>query len=412
MDKKKIDLSLKKWQDSRLIKEITDLNILKTIIKKKKALYLGIDPTSDSLHIGHLVPIKMMQLLNQLGCQIIIVIGDSTARIGDPSFRSKKRTLLTKTIIANNTEKIRVQVKKLLPQAKILLNTLWYKQTKLIDFLTEIGNLFTVNKILEKESLSNTFSRDALFYSDFSYILLQAYDFHYLWKNYNCSLQIGGSDQYPNIVFGTDLIRKLSSAKQSVCGVTTNLLLNARGQKISKTSNHQIWLDFNKTSFHQNYQFFYNLDDATALAWFKQFNFAEIKTIPKILTSSKKKYQHQLFINLFVWVFDKDKLNFVAKCLKILRKTTKFSKKDLTELELFFPNIQIDFQNFKLWELIKVTLNLTKNKAFELIKNKTIKVNDQLIDDPNFVIERNLLLYKRYLLIKKGKKEVYLVTFT
>lgn len=410
MKDKNLDVFLKRWKNNPLIKEITNIDNFKEIIRSKRKLYLGIDPTSDSLHVGHLVPLTVAKQLNNLDCPIIVLIGDSTSRIGDPSFRTKKRTFLTSQTIAFNSKKITAQIKTILPNALIVSNSEWHQKLTLIDFLSKIGSLFTINKILEKESLSASFSRQALFYSDFSYILLQAYDFYYLWKEHDCSLQIGGSDQYPNILFGIDLIEKLSSNEVTVCGLTTNLLLNSQGTKISKTSNDQIWLDLKKTPLHDIYQFFYNLNDSVAMAWNDLFANTQFSSVKFDFDHKNKFYQKQLFFVVVQWIFGRNKRLQSENCLIILSKNS-FSEKNLEELRDFLPFFKLPSRKYQLWEIVVSVLKLSKNTVIKLIQTDAIKINNQLVNDPYFIVDESVFLYKRWLMIKKGKKRLFLVSF-
>lgn len=399
------------WKNARLIKEVTDVNALETILANRQRVYLGIDPTADSLHLGHLVPLFLAQKLHEYGCEVIVLLGDATARIGDPSFRTKKRTTLNPLQIKTNAGKLQGQIATFFPHFLRIRNSQWYQKLSFVNFLSQVGSLFTVNKILEKESLSHAFSRDALFYSDFSYILLQAYDFYYLWKYHHCNIQIGGSDQYPNIIFGIDLIRKLSSKPPTLCGITTNLLLNAQGKKFSKSSDDQIWLDLTKTTLHQHYQFFYNLDDATAGAWNQLFLLADPNDIPSLIVNNQdKKLQKQLFTFFVKWLFGEQKLFFANNCLKILCQPT-FTKRDWLQLANFLPYHCFRIDSIPCHQLVSNIFHLSKTKAVELIQNSAIKINNYIITNPFEKIERNTLPQSKYLLLQKGKKQLHLVAF-
>ena len=417
------------WKVNKLIKEVTDVELLVKVIQEKKKVYLGIDPTSDSLHIGHLVVLNLLKKISELGCQAIILIGDYTCRIGDPSFQVKQRLFLDQKTIASNSAKIIKQIKKILPNCIVVQNSTWYKKTNLFDFLIEVGKLFTVNKMLEKQSLSVAFQQNNLFYSSFSYILLQAYDFYYLWRHYGCFLQIGGSDQYPNIVFGINLIHKLffvncrnySKADNKiwtlpnvqVCGLTTNLLLNSKGNKISKSSesDEQIWLDPQKTAYHDIYQFFYNLDDLIALEWIKMFGFIQIIDSNSKPNNKERFYQKQLFFAVADWIFGSEKLSWIKECLEIIQKKD-FSAENLNKIKSFLPFIkQKQFKEETILNLLTSSLKLSKTKVLQMIESKMLKINDEVVFEPYLVVSEKILLNNNILIIKKGKKKIYLVSF-
>lgn len=408
-----LDLIIANWKERQLIKEITNLENFKLIIKKRKNIYLGIDPTSDSLHLGHLVTIQLLKELAALGCRPIVVIGETTAQIGDPSFRSRKRDTLTNQVVIENQKKIKKQLVKLLPEVMLLNNQMWYKNMSLQKFLQEVGENFTIHKMLEKKSLSSSLESQNLLYSQFTYLLLQAYDFYYLYKNYNCYLQIGGSDQFPNIVLGITLSRKKTASQLPICGVTTNLLTDKKGNKFSKTSQGGIWLDLNKNTSFQIYQFFYNLDDYTSQTWYKIFiNQKPPTTITKTKKAKEMRFfQKALFEYFFSWWSGEKELLLFYQKKTMLENWKELKKENYLQLENFLPQILIKKGELKLINLlIKSQLVLSKREARTLLTNKAIKINNQLfVNDLDFQKWLNVQIDCHYLLLAKGKKHYFLV---
>lgn len=403
------------WQKRGLIKDITNKEFLKKVIDHQKSVYCGIDPTADSLHIGHLVPLILLKEIGELGCQPIILLGGSTAQIGDPSFRSKKRAQLSIHQIEQNTKKIHKQIQQLLPNSKIINNKKWYDGLTYLDFLKKVGTLFTVNKMLQKESFSFALERNELFYDQLSYILLQAYDFYCLWQQEECYLQIGGSDQFPNIVFGIELVRRLSGDKVFCCGVTTNLLLDKKAKKISKTSDEQIWLDQTKTPIFDMYQFFYNLSDELTISWNNIFCdcslFHTKKKLPTLAKETRSKQKH-LFFHIISWLFG---VTFIDKFNQLLNVLTnsqlsesafyKFKKTFfLSNYTLSLTQLNLDIVNL----LMQINLVNSKGQGLRLIKQKAIKVNHNLINS-NILCQKLWTPKNNVFVVQKGKKKQVLV---
>jgi len=266
-----------KWRG--LVADCTDAAELEKKIAAPVTLYCGFDPTADSLHVGHLVPLLALRRFQLLGHHPIAVAGGATGSIGDPSWKAQERPLLTKEILERNVASIKLQLAKLLDfetkqnPARLVDNTSWTKDISFLDFLRDIGKHFSVNQMIAKESIrSRLEDREAgISYTEFSYPLIQAFDFYVLARDSNCELQIGGSDQWGNITAGIDLCRK--KAGKTVFGLTLPLITKADGTKFGKTEAGAIWLDPKRTSVYRFYQFWINTDDRDVIRYLKYFTF-------------------------------------------------------------------------------------------------------------------------------------------
>ena len=259
-----------------------------------KTIYSGFDPTADSLHIGSLVPLLALRRFQLAGHKPILLIGGATGLIGDPSFKSEERKLNSPDLVESWVKKIQNQVAQFLDfdsgssSAKVVNNLEWIKEYNILNFLREIGKHFSVNSMIQKESVKQRIEREGegISYTEFSYILMQSLDFAQLYKNYDCTLQIGGSDQWGNITGGIDLTRRLHKAK--VYGLTLPLVTKSDGTKFGKTEAGTIWLDPTKTSPFTFYQFWLNVADEDVYKYLRYFTFLDIDTIAEIILNDKQ----------------------------------------------------------------------------------------------------------------------------
>jgi len=266
-----------KWRG--LVADCTDAAELEKKLAAPVTLYCGFDPTADSLHVGHLVPLLALRRFQLLGHHPIAVAGGATGSIGDPSWKAQERPLLTKEILERNVASIKIQLAKLLDfetkqnPARLVDNASWVRNISCLDFLRDIGKHFSVNQMIAKESIrSRMDDREAgISYTEFSYPLIQAFDFYVLARDFNCELQIGGSDQWGNITAGIDLCRK--KAAKTVLGLTLPLITKADGTKFGKTESGAIWLDPKRTSVYRFFQFWINTDDRDVIRYLKYFTF-------------------------------------------------------------------------------------------------------------------------------------------
>ncbi len=272
----------KELKDRGFIYQETDIeNTEKILTQEKVSFYVGFDPTGNSLHVGHLLPIMGMRLLQKAGHTPIVLVGGATALVGDPSGKSSARPILTKDEVADNAAALKEQLGRFISvdDAIFVNNIDWFEDIKFIDFLRDVGSKFSINKMLAAESVKQRLE-SGISYLEFSYSLLQAYDFYVLNRDHNCRMQFGGQDQWGNIVAGTELVRRMNGSP--ACAMTFPLLLNSQGEKFGKTAGAAVWLDTERTSVFDYYQFWRNCDDADVgklLCYFTNLPVDEIESL-------------------------------------------------------------------------------------------------------------------------------------
>jgi len=403
-----------------LINQTSNLEGLRKEMNKGRiSLYCGFDPTADSLHIGHLLPILTLKRFQDAGHQPIALVGGGTGLIGDPSGKKEERTLNPDKVVKKWSNALKTQLAQFLDfkrkdnPALIVNNYDWLGKIKAIDFLRDIGKYFTVSYMLAKESVKARLE-SGISFTEFNYMVLQAYDFLNLFKKYDCKLQIGGSDQWGNITAGIDLIKK--KTEREVYGLTLPLVSKADGTKFGKTETGTIWLDAKKTTPYQFYQFWVNTDDRDVVQYLKYFTFLskqEIESLEKKVKKNPEKREAQKILanKVTSLVHDGKTAQFVEKISQKLfyNDIKDFSEK---ELQMIFENIEIiSFKNIKEINLIDLLTNMkvcsSKRQAREDIQNKIIFINGRLYDDARQIIKKSDCLYNKYLIIKKGKKNYY-----
>lgn len=402
-------------QERNLIAQTTNIEQVKNLINNGKAnFYVGIDPTANSLHIGHLLILTFIKRLIEHGNHAIIVIGGGTGYIGDPTNKENMRPMLTTKEIKNNCKSIKKQIKRYLKKNVIILNnSKWLSKLNYIDFLRKIGIHFNVNEMLKAECYQQRMKK-GLTFLEFNYMLMQAYDFYYLVNKYHCNLQIGGNDQWSNMLAGIDIIKKISN--QSVNILTTNLLLTSNNTKMGKTSEGTIWLDKNKTNEITFQQYWRNIKDDDLTNCFKWLSFKPINEIKnKLQEISKKnfKYKENREVTIpkinclkkelsdeMTDLFKQINQTIFKKLLSIFKKKTitiiDFCEKDksITLIELltqFFINNDVKENTKK--ESICINIKIAKS----FIKNKQIKVNNEIITNSDFKLDK---LIKKHDLLK------------
>ena len=398
---------LKEFKDRGFFYQCTNEEDLSQLLDKKKIkAYIGFDCTAESLHVGSLLQIMCLKLLQNHGHQPIVLLGGGTTRIGDPSGKDKTRKILSEKDIKKNSKNIKKILKKFLEtknkKVKPLFvdNFVWLKNLNYISFLRDIGKHFTINKMLTFDSVKTRLDREqSLSYMEFNYMILQAYDFLELNKKQNCILQIGGSDQWGNIVNGVELIKRYSN-KQSY-GLTTPLITVASGTKMGKTESGAIWLDKKFLSAYEYWQFWRNTDDRDVLKFLKFFTDIKIEEIEKI----KDKDINDLKILLANKTTSMLHGNKEAKNSEKTAKET-FEKNSLGQN---LPSIKISKDSLKnslnIIELVMLSKFVdSKSEIRRLINGNAIKINNKVITDDKFLIERSLFI-DSYLKLSVGKKK-------
>ena len=398
---------------------------------KKTVGYIGFDPTSDSLHIGSLVQLIILKHFQSHGHKPIVLIGGATGMIGDPSGKSKERNLLSQEIIDKNINSLKKQFSKFLDfdcgenSAVILNNYEWTKSLNIIEFFRDYGKVLTVNYMMSKESVKkriSTENSDGMSFTEFTYQLFQAYDFYFLNKNHNCSIQMGGSDQWGNITSGVELTRKKSGIK--VHALTCPLITKADGTKFGKTEEGNVWLDRDKTSPYKFYQYWLNTSDEDAIKYLKIFSFMNeasvIKMIEEHLASPHLRLiQKQLASELTKLVHSEQDLNNVIFASNII--FSKESKDNLSEidentlLQIFdgLPVTKISLSDYQKSENIEnVLMNSSLFNSFSdlrrALKENSVSVNRKKID-AEAKISGIEIIKNKYIIVQRGKKKYSLL---
>ena len=395
---------------------------------KKVTLYNGFDPTGDSLHIGHLVPLLALARFQRMGHTPIALAGGGTALIGDPSGKSAERPLLTIDDIHANTERLKPQLAKLLDfevksnPAMLLNNIDWLQQLSMFDYLREVGKHFTINYMMAKDSVKSRTERDqGISYTEFSYMLLQAYDFLHLQRTYGCELQTGGSDQWGNITAGIELNRRAAGKK--VHALAYPLITRADGSKFGKTaSGDSVWLDEKKTSPYKFYQFWYNVDDRDIIAYLKIFTWLsqeKIESLQQEMAQSPEGRipQKELAVSMTKMIHGESGLAKAERASAILfgGEIEGLSADDVSDIFSDVPRATIARPklmdtNFGLTDLVAETgLSSSKSEARRLIKNGGLSINNNRIDDEKAPINPAWLIEGKYLILRRGKKDYLLI---
>lgn len=401
--------------------------------KEMVSAYVGIDPTADSLHIGHLVGIMMLKHLQLSGHKPFVLIGGATGMIGDPSGKSEERNLLDEVTLRKNQAGLTKQIARLLdfneslPNAAVAVNNYdWMKEFTFLSFIRDIGKHITVNYMMAKDSVKKRLTGEAgdgMSFTEFTYQLVQGYDFLYLYQNHNCKLQMGGSDQWGNITTGTELIRRKSGGE--AFALTCPLITKADGSKFGKTESGNIWLDPDKTSPYRFYQFWLNTSDADAEKYIKIFTLYTKDEINKMVEEHNQAphlrvLQKALARDLTVRIHSEADYNSAIEASEILfGKGTTETLKSLTEevlLSVFegVPQFPIDKESLNngvlLVDLVaeKTQVFASKGEARRMLKDGGLQLNKEKMSD-DIIISGQHLLNNKYLLVQKGKKNYYLL---
>ena len=399
------------------------------LMKEMTSAYIGFDPTADSLHIGSLVPILLLVHLQKAGHKPIALVGGATGMVGDPSGKSEERNLLSEEELKKNVDGVKAQLEKFLdfnpslPNAAEMANNYdWFKSISFIDFLRDAGKYITVNYMMAKDSVKKRIEGDAgISYTEFAYQMMQGYDFYWLYKNKNCKLQMGGSDQWGNIVTGTELIRKKAGGQ--AFAFTCPLITKNDGTKFGKTEHGNVWLDPNRTTPYQFYQFWLNASDSDAEKWIKIFTFLNQQEINLILDEHKKDagkrlLQKKLAEEITKFVHGDAALAEATETTEKLFANQNAAAENLSveDLEGMEGVVKINFAKDKITSGIDVVSFLAETNIFsskgesrKMIQGGGVSINRKKVESVDFKIESSLLLHGQYLLVQKGKKNYYLV---
>ena len=397
--------------------------------KESTTGYIGFDPTADSLHIGNLVPIILLVHMQRAGHNPVALVGGATGMVGDPSGKTAERNLLSEDVLEKNVAGIKKQLEKYLDfdvmspnPAEMVNNYDWFKQMDFLGFIREVGKHITINYMLNKESVKKRIEGEAgLSFTEFSYQLIQGYDFLWLYQHKNCKLQMGGSDQWGNITTGTELIRRKTGGE--AFGVTCPLITKADGGKFGKTEAGNIWLDAEKTSPYQFYQFWLNAADSDAEKWIRIFTFLKKDEIENLIAehrndASKRILQKRLAQQVTFFVHGEEEYQkaiettgklFVQQnaSAESLSVTDLESMEGIVNVKYAMSNLQpgIDLVSF----LTDTAIFPSKGEARKMIQNGGVSINRKKVDSLQMTVDSSTLLHEKYLLVQKGKKNYYLV---
>ncbi|EPH95692.1 MULTISPECIES: tyrosine--tRNA ligase [unclassified Enterococcus] len=405
------------WRDA--INQQTNEERLRELVEEKSiSLYCGVDPTGDSMHIGHLIPFMMMKRFQLAGHHPYILIGGGTGTIGDPSGRKTERVLQTMEQVQHNVDALTNQMRKLFGEGANITfvnNYDWLSEISLLEFLRDYGKHFNINTMLAKDIVSSRLEVGISF-TEFTYQILQSIDFLHLYRTHDVQLQIGGADQWGNITAGLDLLRKLEGPEAEGFGLTIPLMLKADGTKFGKTAGGAIWLDPKKTSPFEFYQFWLNQDDRDVVKYLKFFTFLsqeEIAELEKKVAEEpeKREAQRRLAEEVTTFVHSEAELK---EAQKITEALFSGNIKELTADEIAqgfekMPNVEISSQPENIIELLVATkIEPSKRQAREDVKNGAIRINGERVTDLEYMIDPSEQFDGRFVVIRKGKKKYFL----
>ena len=402
--------------------------------KEMTTAYLGIDPTADSLHIGHLVGVMILKHFQMCGHRPIALIGGATGMIGDPSGKSQERNLLDEATLRHNQEAIKNQLARLIDfdseaenHALLVNNYDWMKEFSFLDFARDIGKCITVNYMMAKDSVKKRFNGegDGMSFTEFTYQLLQGYDFLHLYQQYNCKVQLGGADQWGNITTGTELIRRKLGAEAEAFAITCPLITKADGTKFGKTESGNVWLDARYTSPYKFYQFWLNVSDDDAKRYIKIFTLLNRETIEQLIREHDeaphlRALQRRLAEEITTMIHSKEELekaqaatsilfgNATSEALRSLDEETLLQVFDgvpqftISRDDLAKPFIDIVAESCKVFP--------SKGECRKMVQGGGVQLNKEKVTDPMRAVTEADLIAGKYLLAQRGKKNYYLIT--
>jgi len=402
--------------------------LVEQLAKESTAGYVGFDPTADSLHIGNLVPVMLLLHWQRAGHKPVVLVGGATGMVGDPSGKTKERQLLDLDVMEHNLNSQKNQLKKFLDfegenAARVVNNFDWFKDINFLEFIRDVGKHITVNYMMSKDSVKNRLE-EGMSFTEFTYQLVQGYDFYHLWKNENCKVQMGGSDQWGNILTGTELIRKKGSGQ--AFAMTAPLITKADGSKFGKSEGGNIWIDKKRTSAYKFYQYWLNIADEDAGKFIRIFTLKsknEIESLEAAHTENPRAriLQTALAEDITTRVHSEEDLKTAVAASKILfGKSAKSDLENLPESEFLSVFEGVDKATISL-ELLNSGVGFidllseytgflsSKGEARRALKENSIRLNKDIVEESKSV-DRSDLLNGKYLLLQRGKKNYFLVS--
>jgi len=406
-----------------LVHQMTNREALQEKLQKERVvLYCGFDPTADSLHIGHLLPILILRHFQRAGHNPIALVGGGTGLIGDPSGRSTERSLNTSDTVGEWTNRLKGQLSRFLDfeaepnHASLVSNYDWLAPLDTISFLRDVGKHFTVNYMLAKDSVDSRLA-NGISFTEFSYMILQSYDFYRLLTDHGCTLQVGGSDQWGNITAGLDLIGKMGGG--DAYGMTVPLVTKSDGKKFGKSESGAVWLDRNKTSVYAFYQFWINTDDNDVIKFLKYFTYLDRTQIAELeeelsARPEKRAAQRELARQVTRLVHGEDAVVSAEKITEALFSgdVTQLSEAELVEALQDMPTTVIQEEELPLMDvIIAAQAAPSRRQARQDIESGAVYLNGQRQTATDFVITKEQRLHDKYVVLRRGKKNYFLIKF-
>ncbi len=397
---------LQEFKDRGMLAQITNEEAVKELFEKEKiSFYIGFDPTADSLHIGHFIQMKIMAHMQRAGHRPVVIFGGGTAMIGDPSGKNDMRKMMTRETIQYNVDRFKEQMAKFIDisdgKALFVDNADWLLQLNYVDFIRDIGKHFNINRMLAAECYKARLEKGGLTFLEFNYMLMQSYDFYKLYKDYGVKMELGGDDQWSNIIGGVELIRKMTG--DEVYGVTFNLLTNSEGKKMGKTEKGAVWLDAEKTSPYEFYQYWRNIGDADVIKCMKMLTFMpleEIAEYEKLEGSELNRAKEKLAYELTLIIHGKEEADKADAAAKALfggngdtenMPTTTLTDADFTDGEIALLQM-----------LVMSGIAKSRNDARTLVTQGSVTINDEKITDLAKKVSKSDI--GDGLIVRKGKK--------
>ncbi len=402
-----------KWRG--LIKDTAGEDLEEKLNQGGLTFYIGADPSADSLHIGQLPTFLVVERLRRCGHKPIILVGGATGRVGDPR-GTKEREKSDVRVVENNFLKIKKQMKQLFGEDTLVVNNYdWFQNYNYIDFLRDVGKYINVSYMVNKDLVKRQME-SGISYAEFSYMLIQGYDFKYIHDHYGATLQFGGSDQWGNLTTGIELIRKLND--EEVYAFSCPLTLDSTGKKIGKSEGNALWLDKEKTSSYELYQFLINFEDGMMENYLKVYTFLSKEEIENILEEHGKQpeqriAQKTLAKEVITFLHGEVEYNQAVEISEALFNG-EISKLSGLEIEMAFKGItpyEIDYEKNIVELLIEAKICSSKREARQLLGGNSISVNGNKITDTEFKITKSVAIEQKYIVIRRGKKKYYIIKF-
>ncbi|MFJ5791635.1 tyrosine--tRNA ligase [Lysinibacillus sp. NPDC093197] len=408
-----------------LLYQQTDAEGMKKLLAEQSvSLYCGVDPTADSMHIGHIVPLLTLRRFQKAGHRPILLVGGATGMIGDPSGRSEERQLQTVEQIDKNVQAIRGQLERIFEfaedgnGAQLVNNRDWIGNISTIEFLRDYGKLINVNYMLAKDTIASRLDTGISF-TEFAYTLIQGIDYNHLYNNYNCRIQVGGSDQWGNITTGLEVIRKTHEEETKAFGITIPLVTKADGTKFGKTAGGAVWLDSKKTSPYEFYQFWINAADADVIKYLKIFTFLTREEIDALAASVEeephlRKAQKALAEEMTRLIHGQEALDQAIRITAALFSgdLKALSAEEMKDAFKDVPSIEMAKEAKNIVDLlVEAGISSSKRQAREDVTNGAISVNGEKITDLEYIVDEKDRLEDAFSIVRRGKKKYHMVKF-